>query len=232
MKIEAIQKLTLLDYPGKMAATVFTYGCNLRCPFCHNALLVTEESAGHIKADEVLDFLLKRKGMLEGVCVTGGEPLLQPDIEDFLRAIKEMGFSIKLDTNGTFPKKLKDLVRKGLVDYVAMDIKNCREKYALTSGKFAMDLTAIDESIRFLLSGEVEAEFRTTVVKEFHTLDDLLKITKWISGCDRYFLQQFVDSGNLIDQSLTGYRDDELRAMYKQVKRNLPVVKLRGVTES
>lgn len=232
MKIEALQKLTLLDYPGKMAATIFTYGCNLRCPFCHNALLVTEESAGGITGDEVLDFLRKRKGMLEGVCVTGGEPLLQPDIEDFLKAVKEMGFSIKLDTNGTFPKKLKDLVRKNLVDYVAMDIKNCRDKYALTSGKLAMNLSAIDESISFLLSGEVRAEFRTTVVKNFHTLEDLLKITQWISGCDRYFLQQFVDSGNLIDESLEGYSDDELRAIYKQIKRNLPVTKLRGVVEN
>ncbi len=232
MKIEALQKLTLLDYPSKMAATVFTYGCNLRCPFCHNASLVTEESAGGISSDDVLDFLAKRKGMLEGVCVTGGEPLLQPDIEDFLRAIKEMGFSVKLDTNGTFPKKLKDLVRKNLVDYVAMDIKNCRDKYALTSGKLAMNLSAIDESVSFLLSGEIEAEFRTTVVKNFHTLEDLLKIAQWISGCDRYFLQQFVDSGNLIDESLKGYSDDELRAIFKQVKRNLPVTKLRGVVEN
>lgn len=232
MKIEALQKLTLLDYPGKMAATVFTYGCNLRCPFCHNALLVTEESAGGIDTEEVLSFLSKRKGMLEGVCVTGGEPLLQPDIEDFLKAIKDMGFMVKLDTNGTFPKKLKDIVRKGLVDYVAMDIKNCRDKYALTSGKTCMDLTAIDESIKFLLSGEIEAEFRTTVVKNFHTEEDLLKITHWISGCDRYFLQQFVDSGNLINTSLEGYSDTELTAIYKQVKRQLPVTKLRGITEN
>jgi len=232
MKIEALQKLTLLDYPGKMAATVFTYGCNLRCPFCHNALLVTEESDGGISADEVLSFLAKRKGMLEGVCVTGGEPLLQPDIEDFLKALKDMGYSVKLYTNGTFPKKLKDLVRKGLVDYVAMDIKNCREKYALTSGKPMVDLSAIDESIKFLLSGEVEAEFRTTVVKNFHTEEDLLKITDWISGADRYFLQQFVDSGNLIDQSLEGHSDQDLTAIYKQVKRKLPVTKLRGISEN
>ncbi len=232
MKIEALQKLTLLDYPGKMAATVFTYGCNLCCPFCHNALLVTEESYGGIDTDEVLSFLSKRKGMLEGVCVTGGEPLLQPDIEDFLKTIKDMGFSVKLDTNGTFPKKLKDVVGKGLVDYVAMDVKNCRDKYTLTSGKTCMDLSAVDESIKFLLSGEIEAEFRTTVVKNFHTEEDLLKITDWISGCDRYFLQQFVDSGNLIDQSLEGYTDNELTAIYKQVKRKLPVTKLRGISEN
>ena len=230
MKIEALQKLTLLDYPGKMAATVFTYGCNLRCPFCHNALLVTEESDGGISADEVLDFLKKRTGMLEGVCVTGGEPLLQPDIEDFLRAVKDMGYSVKLDTNGTFPKKLKDLVRKGLVDYVAMDIKNTLEKYALTSGKTCMDVSAVSESISFLLSGEVDAEFRTTVVKTYHTEKDLLRITDLISGCDRYFLQQFVNSGNLIDGGAEGYTDEELTALYKQVKRKLPVTKLRGVS--
>ncbi|MBE6794720.1 MAG: anaerobic ribonucleoside-triphosphate reductase activating protein [Ruminococcaceae bacterium] len=232
MKIEALQKLTLLDYPGKMAATVFTYGCNMRCPFCHNALLVTEESSGGIDAEEILSFLSKRKGMLEGVCVTGGEPLMQPDVEDFLRNIKDMGYSVKLDTNGTFPKKLKDMVRKGLVDYVAMDIKNCRDKYALTAGKKLLDLSSIDESIRFLLSGEVEAEFRTTVVKNFHEAEDLLKITDWISGCDRYFLQQFVDSGNLIDPSLSGYSDDELLTIYKQVKRKLPVTKIRGISEN
>ena len=232
MKIEALQKLTLLDYPGKMAATVFTYGCNLRCPFCHNALLVTEESDGGISEEEVLSFLSKRKGMLEGVCVTGGEPLLQPDIEDFLRAIKDMGFAVKLDTNGTLPEKLKAVVRKGLVDFVAMDIKNCRDKYALTSGKTCMNLSAIDESIRFLLSGAVDAEFRTTVVKNLHTEEDLIKIASWISGCDRYFIQQFVDSGNLIDNSLSGYTDYELTAMYKQVKRKLPVTKLRGISEN
>lgn len=229
MKIEALQKLTLLDYPGKMAATVFTYGCNLRCPFCHNALLVTEESDGGISVEEVLSFLSKRKGMLEGVCVTGGEPLLQSDVEDFLREVKGMGFSVKLDTNGTFPEKLKSVVRKGLADYVAMDVKNSLDKYALTSGKTCMDLSAITESIRFLLSGEVEAEFRTTVVKTYHTEEDLLKIADLISGCDRYFLQQFVNSGNLIDRGVEGYTDDELTAIYKQVKRKLPVAKLRGI---
>lgn len=229
MKIEALQKLTLLDYPGKMAATIFTYGCNLRCPFCHNALLVTENSMGGISDTEVLQFLKKRTGMLEGVCITGGEPLLQPDIEDFIREVKSMGYLVKLDTNGTFPNKLISLADKKLIDYVAMDIKNCRDKYAFTSGKTALDLSAIDESIRFLLSGEVESEFRTTVVKEYHSVEDLIKLTGWISGCNKYFLQQFVDSGNLINQSVTGYSDDELKEIYRQVKRYLPVTKLRGI---
>lgn len=231
MKIEALQKLTLLDFPEKMAATVFTYGCNFRCPFCHNALLVTEKSEGGISADEVLGFLSKRKGVLEGVCITGGEPLIQDDIEDFIKEIKDMGFPVKLDTNGTFPARLKGLVGKGLVDYVAMDIKNCREKYALTSGKAAVDISAVNESVSFLLSGAVSAEFRTTVVKSFHTTEDLLSIAGWISGCDRYFLQQFVDSGRLIETGLEGYSDRELTEIFRQVKRKLPVTKLRGIAE-
>lgn len=231
MKIEALQKLTLLDFPEKMAATVFTYGCNFRCPFCHNALLVTEKSEGGISADEVLGFLSKRKGVLEGVCITGGEPLIQDDIEDFIKEIKDMGFSVKLDTNGTFPARLKGLVGKGLVDYVAMDIKNCREKYALTSGKAAVDISAVNESVSFLLSGAVPAEFRTTVVKSFHTTEDLLSIAGWISGCDRYFLQQFVDSGRLIETGLEGYSDRDLTEIFRQVKRKLPVTKLRGIAE-
>lgn len=231
MKIMALQKLTLLDYPGMMAATVFTYGCNLRCPFCHNALLVTEPKGEGISEQEVLSFLGKRKGILEGVCVTGGEPLMQPDIEDFLFKLKEMGFSVKLDTNGTFPKRLKALCGKGLVDYVAMDVKNCRDKYAVTCSKAAMDISAVDESIDFLLSGEVKSEFRTTVVKDFHNLEDLLKITDMISGCDRYFLQQFENSGGLIQNDIRGYTDDELLEIYRQVKRKLPVTKIRGISE-
>ena len=232
MKIEAMQKLTLLDFPGKMAATVFTYGCNLRCPFCHNSLLVTEESGTGIEEEEVLEFLRKRSGILEGVCITGGEPLLQKDIDVFMKKLKDMGYLIKLDTNGTNPQKLKELVKEGLVDYVAMDIKNSKKKYALTCGKTVMDLSAVEESVKFLLSTEVPSEFRTTVVKSFHTLDDLLDITDWISGCDRYFIQQFVDSGMLIDSTLEGYSDDELKKIFKQIHRKMPQVKLRGIKEN
>ncbi len=229
MKIEALQKLTLLDFPQKMACTIFTHGCNFRCPFCHNALLVTNPQEAFIFEDEVLSFLQSRKGKLEGVCITGGEPLLQEDIEDFMRKIKEMGYLIKLDTNGSFPQKLKELCKKGLVDYVAMDIKNSQKKYAVTAGKKLFDLSAVMESVDFLIKGNIPYEFRTTVTRDFHTLEDLLDIAKWISGCDAYYLQQFVDSGNLIDSECSGYTNDELREMYKTLKKHLPCTQLRGI---
>ncbi|MBE6737729.1 MAG: anaerobic ribonucleoside-triphosphate reductase activating protein [Ruminococcaceae bacterium] len=229
MKIEALQKLTLLDYPQKMACTIFTHGCNFRCPFCHNAGLVTDAQQAEISTEEVLKFLKGRQGILEGVCITGGEPLLQEDIENFIKAIKYMGFLVKLDTNGSFPEKLKALCKKGLIDYVAMDIKNSKQKYAVTVGKKLFDLTSVSESVDFLKKGNVPYEFRTTVTKDFHTMEDLLSIAKWLSGCDAYYLQQFVDSGNLIDNTITGYSDDELKLMYKELKKILPCTQLRGV---
>lgn len=229
MKIEALQKLTLLDFPQKMACTIFTHGCNMRCPFCHNALLVTESQQAFISEEEIITFLESRKGKLEGVCITGGEPLLQEGIEDFIRKIKAMGFLVKLDTNGTYPSKLKALCKEGLIDFVAMDIKNSQKKYAQTAGKKLLDLSAINESVAFLIGGNVPYEFRTTVTRDFHTIEDLLDIAKWISGCDAYFLQQFVDSGNLIDSQVSGYSNDELRKMHSVVKKHLPCTQLRGI---
>ena len=229
MKIEAIQKLTLLDFPQKMASTIFTHGCNFRCPFCHNAGLVTEASMATTSEEEVLRFLKSRQGILEGVCITGGEPLLQEDIEEFIKAIKDMGFLVKLDTNGSFPEKLKTLCKKGLVDYVAMDIKNSKQKYAVTVGKKLFDLSAVSESVDFLKKRTVPYEFRTTVTKDFHTMEDLKDIAKWLSGCDAYYLQQFVDSGNLIDNAVTGHSDEDLKAMYKELKKILPCTQLRGI---
>lgn len=229
MKIEAIQKLTLLDYPQKMACTIFTHGCNFRCPFCHNAGLVTQPQEAFISEEEVLSFLKTRQGILEGVCITGGEPLLQEGIEDFMRKIKEMGFLVKLDTNGSFPAKLRSLCKEGLVDYVAMDIKNSQKKYAVTVGKKLFDLSSVPESVELLKKGTVPYEFRTTVTRDFHTMEDLLDIAKWLSGCDAYYLQQFVDSGNLIDSATAGYSDTELKEMYKALKKVLPCTQLRGV---
>ena len=229
MKIEALQKLTLLDYPQKMACTIFTHGCNFRCPFCHNAGLVTESAQAEITEEEVLKFLKSRQGILEGVCITGGEPLMQEGIEEFIKAVKDMGYLVKLDTNGSFPEKLKALCKKGLIDYVAMDIKNSKQKYAATAGKKLFDLSSVAESVDFLKKGNIPYEFRTTVTKDFHNTDDLLDIAKWLSGCDAYYLQQFVNSGNLIDNSTTGHTDDELKLMYKEVKKHLPCTQLRGV---
>ena len=230
MKIFGLQKLTLLDFPEHTAATVFTGGCNLRCPFCHNAPLVTGLADFECyEEDYVLDFLKKRRGVLDGLAVTGGEPLLQPDIRAFLEKVRSLGFSVKLDTNGCFPEKLKELVKDGIVDYVAMDVKNSKEKYALTAGKPDLDLGKIEESVEFLKAGPVPFEFRTTVVKELHEVDDIGKIGQWIRGAKRYFLQNFVDSGDLIG---TGYHPHDkavLKEMLEKVKKDVPEAGLRGV---
>ncbi len=230
MKLYGLQKMTLLDYPGKVACTVFTGGCNFRCPFCHNALLVTDLAETEpYDEEEILAFLDKRKGLLDGVCVTGGEPLMNRDIGAFLREIRQRGFAVKLDTNGSYPDVLKRIVAEGLVDYVAMDIKNCREKYAETAGVAASDAAGVGESVSFLLSGAVPYEFRTTVVKEFHTVEDIEAIAAWIKGAPRYYLQNFTDSGNLIGQNMSAVPKQTLYAMRDAAKRILPCVELRGV---
>ena len=188
MKIPYFQKLTLLDYPSKTAATVFTHGCNFRCPFCHNASLVERPAEAEIDETEFFAFLEKRKGLLDGVCITGGEPLLQPDIADFIAEIKRMGFLVKLDTNGSFPDKLEALLTSGNVDYVAMDIKNSPEKYGETVGLATPPLDKIRASVELLKNGAIDYEFRTTAVKEFHTESDFLAIGKWLAGDSRYYI--------------------------------------------
>ena len=230
MKICGFQKMTMLDYPGKVACTVFTGGCNLRCPFCHNAMLVTDIDENAVYAeDEILSYLNKRKGIIDGVCITGGEPLLQKDIGDFLVKVKETGMPVKLDTNGSYPEKLRELVSRGLVDYVAMDIKNSKEKYPLTVGLPGYDIGKIEESVEFLMSGAVDYEFRTTVVREFHTAEDIVKITEWIAGAKRYFLQGFVDSGNLIGSGMSALRPQEMVEICTKAQDLVPNTVLRGV---
>ena len=229
MLIKGLQKLTLLDYPTKTACTIFTGGCNLRCPFCHNASLVFNVNEGERhETEEVLSFLKKRQGLLDGVCVTGGEPLLQKDIKEFLKAIKEMGYAIKLDTNGYSPDKLMEIVGEGLVDYVAMDIKNCKEKYSETAG-IDIDIAKIEKSVSFLMSCGIDYEFRTTVVKEYHTLSDIEKIALWISGAKRYFLQNFVDSGDLIKNDLSAVDKETLDSMKKVCEWHIKNTETRGV---
>ena len=222
--------MTLLDFPGKVACTVFTGGCNFRCPFCHNALLVTElpENPDYT-VDEILAFLKKRSGLLDGVAITGGEPLINPDIGDFIRSIRRLGYSVKLDTNGSYPDRLKSLVAEGLIDYVAMDIKNCREKYAETVGLKSLELSRIEESVDFLKSGAVDYEFRTTVVKEFHTVEDIRSAAEWIKGAKRYFLQNFVDSGNLIDSSMSGVDKSVMLEMQRAAADFVPKTEIRGI---
>ena len=230
MYICGLQKLAMVDYPGKLAATVFTGGCNLRCPFCHNALLVTRlNETPEIPQNEVLDFLTSRKKLLDGVVLTGGEPLLHPDAANFLRTVRDMGFSIKLDTNGCYPDRLAALLEEGLVDYVAMDIKNCREKYAETVGIPGFDITPVEESVRILRTSSVEYEFRTTLVRELHQPQDMVAIGRWLEGSPNYYLQNFEDSGNLIKSGLHGFTPLELQDFATLSAPFFGQVSVRGV---
>ena len=230
MLISGLQKLTLLDYPGKVACTVFTGGCNFRCPFCHNsALVLPEQLSQDTDADEVLRFLKKRAGVLDGVAVTGGEPLLHPDIGDFLREVKGLGFLVKLDTNGSFPDRLIALVEEGLVDRVAMDVKNAPALYAKTAGLERFDLGGVTCAKDFLLSGTVDYEFRTTVVKGLHTKESLLEAAEWIRGAKEYYLQQYKDSGAILDaDGLGSFDTDEMHAFADAVRDIVPTVQVRG----
>ncbi len=230
MKLIGLQKMTVLDFPGRVACIVFTFGCNFRCPFCHNASLVTGDGNSDITEDEFFAYLKKRQGILDGVCVTGGEPLIQNDIEDFLKKIKSFGYQIKLDTNGSYPEKLKKLVNEGLVDYVAMDIKNSPEFYSATVGKDDIDFEKIKQSIDFLINeADIEYEFRTTVVAEFHNEDAFDSIGKMIKGAKNYYLQGFVDSGDLIGSNLTALPKPIMQKMAKRVEPYVENVGIRGV---
>ncbi|MBO5734864.1 MAG: anaerobic ribonucleoside-triphosphate reductase activating protein [Clostridia bacterium] len=215
MQINGFQKLTLLDFPGKVACIVFTPGCNFRCPFCHNASLVTHIDGERIEEEEILSYLKKRQGLLDGVVVTGGEPTLQGDLADFLGKVKALGYAVKLDTNGTSPEKLKTLVEKGLVDYVAMDIKNTAAKYPVTAGCGSAVLGKVEESIDFLLADTVDYEFRTTVTAELHTPQDIGDIAKRIKGAKRYFLQNFIDSGDIVSPGNTPVTPQVMAEMVK-----------------
>ena len=230
MYICGLQKLAMVDYPGKLAATVFTGGCNLRCPFCHNAPLVLRVAeTPELPVDEVLTFLRSRKGLLDGVVLSGGEPLLQQGAADFLREVKSLGFAVKLDTNGCYPEALAAILAEGLVDYVAMDIKNRPEKYPETVGIPDFDITPIQESIRLLQSSGVDYEFRTTVVRELHTVDDIRAICGWLKGSKRWYLQQFVDSGDLVGSGCHGRDPLELRAFARIAEPYFGSVEVRGI---
>ena len=230
MRIQGLQKLTLLDYPEHTACTVFTAGCNFRCPFCHNASLVVDiPKEEQISEEEFFAFLQKRIGIIDGVCVSGGEPLLQPDIEQFIRKIKDMGFAVKLDTNGSFPDKLIHLVEQGLVDYVAMDIKNSPDTYVFTAGTETLDIVSVKKSVAYLKEGHVPYEFRTTVVKHYHSKESFEEIGKWLEGTEKYFLQNFVDSGDLIGKNTRGCSEEEMKEFLMIVKKYIPSAKLRGM---
>ena len=232
MKISGIQKLTLLDYPGTVACTVFTAGCNFRCPFCHNAMLVLPEQIedASLSEDEVLSFLKKRQGVLDGVAITGGEPLLHRELPELLGKIKALGYKIKLDTNGSNPELLRGIIENRLVDRVAMDIKNAPEAYGTTVGVAVLDIAPIERSKDMLLRGDIDYEFRTTVVKGIHTEDSLIGAAKWIEGAKEYYLQQFKDSGNLIlPDGLAAYDEKDMHALADAVREYVPAVQVRGV---
>lgn len=233
MRIAGIQKLTLLDFPEHIAATIFTPGCDFRCPFCHNSELVLDNSETEYYVDEVIEFLQQRIGRLNGVAITGGEPLMQSGIKDFIKTLREIGFKIKLDTNGSYPEKLKELLDEGLVDYVAMDIKNSPGEWAKTaglSGEAAEILFKKScESMQILKSSGIDFEFRTTVVKGLHTKKSIEEMAEFIGPVDKYFLQNFEDSGAILEDGYSGFSKEEMHEFLDAVKKHIPNAKLRGV---
>lgn len=226
MRIGGLQKLTLLDFPGHVACTVFLQGCNFRCPFCHNASLVLGTDA--VSENEVLSFLKKRQGLLDGVAITGGEPLLSAEIDALLEKIQALGYRVKLDTNGSFPERLRGLIERKLVDYVAMDIKNTREKYDLTAGTSGV-LPAVEESVALLKEGLIPYEFRTTVVDELHEPADFAEIGQWLKGAQAYFLQAFVDSGNLLGVGMHAASKEKMELCRAEAAKQLTRVEIRGL---
>ena len=230
MLIKGLQKLTLLDFPEKMACTVFTLGCNLRCPFCHNASLVLADRADDtaISEEEFFSFLQKRRGILEGVCITGGEPTLMPDLPDFIRRIRAMGYAVKLDTNGYRPDVLKALAGEGLLDYVAMDVKNSLLLYPKTTGIPGLNTALIEESMDFLMEGHIPFEFRTTLVRGLHTPESVADMGRRLAGEERFFLQSFEDSGDLIGEGLSAFDRAETESLLAILRAYVPNAQIRG----
>ena len=229
MNICGFEKFSLVDYDNYVTCTVFTKGCNFVCPFCHNSsLVIADKFAENIPEDVVFSYLTKRKGMVDAVCITGGEPTLQPDLKDFIKKIKAMGFRVKLDSNGTKPELLAELINENLVDYIAMDIKNSVEKYAQTVGLTSLDLNPIMKSIDILKNSKIDYEFRTTLIKEYHTKQDIEKIAELIKGAKNYAFQKFVDNGECITHNLTEIDKDVVDSYVEIVKPYVNNIKVRG----
>ena len=227
MIILGMEKLSLVDYPNNVCAVLFTSGCNFRCPFCHNSGIVMEDFKP-LNNIEIFDFLKERRKFLDGVCVSGGEPTLQPDLVDFIRKIKELGFKVKLDTNGTNPKVLEELLALKLIDYVAMDIKNSFEKYPLTTATENVIIKDIKESIEILKKNNIDYEFRTTLIKEFHTEEEIHKISEILKGAKRLYLQRYISSDNCINNNLTAVEKDIASSWKDILSKNIQEVFLRG----
>ncbi len=227
MRILGLEKLSLVDFEGYTSAVVFTGGCNFFCPFCHNSGLVKNEIS-EISESEVLNYLTKRFRLLDAVCISGGEPTLQEDLPLFIKRVKEIGYRVKLDTNGTNPKMLKELIESNLIDYVAMDIKNCFDKYTRTAGVKSCDMDNIKQSIDILKQGNIDYEFRTTLVAELHDLSSIEMMKEELRGSKRLYLQRFVDNDNCISHGLTAV-DKSLAESYRDIlKESISEVKLRG----
>lgn len=229
IQIHGLQKMTLLDFPGKVAATIFLGGCDLRCPFCHNSQLIDGTAPAIMDDRELLDFLSSRKKLLEGVCLTGGEPLLRPNLATLIKSIKELGYAVKLDTNGTHPEKLQNLIDQNLLDYVAMDIKNSPDRYKETTGQPNLNLSSIEKSVSILNSGIIESEFRTTVIKEFHDENAFHAIGKLINGAKNYYLQPFVDRDTVPNHNLHAPTKQELQNYAKIMENYVKNVSIRGI---
>lgn len=229
MKICGIQKVTLLDYPGCVACTIFLGGCNFNCPYCHNSSLIRSNLADEIiSKEELLDYLERRKKILDGVVITGGEPLIHNEVADLIKDIKNLGFKVKLDTNGSNPLKLKQLIDEKLIDYVAMDIKNTLEKYPLTVG-CTTEISKIQESINILINSDMEYEFRTTVVKDYHTIEDFHKIGELIKGAKRYFIQSYKYQDSVRVKTLSAMTTSELHEVLAIVKEYVENSSLREI---
>lgn len=226
MKIAGLQKLTLLDFPDNLACIIFTQGCNLRCPFCHNAEILDLKKDGEISEEEVFSYLIKRRKVLDGVVITGGEPLLQPDLKLFIKQIKSLGLKVKLDTNGTSPMLLRELIRENLLDYIAMDIKSDWETYPKITGCARINIEKIKECIEIIKSSNVKYEFRTTIMKEYHNKDKLESICNYI-GDSPYYLQNFVKSDNVMDKTLSSFTTQELKDLERDLNKKFPNVKVR-----
>lgn len=225
-----MNKTTLLDYPGHVAATLFTGGCNMRCPFCQNSVLVlAPQKQPEISEQDVLAFLRRRRGILEGVCITGGEPTLQNDLEDFIRRVREMEYLIKLDTNGYRPQILRHLLEEELLDYVAMDIKASKERYGIACGLAGVELNRIEESVELLKTSSIPYEFRTTVVKGIHSPEEFTAIGRWLQGSRAYYLQNFRDSGQVMQPGFAEFERAELEEMRESVAQYVPRTELRGL---
>lgn len=227
--IYGLLKTTLLDYNGHLASTIFLGHCNLRCPFCQNSTLLGPDIAESlIKEEEVFSHLKKRKHILEGVCITGGEPTLYKGLPEFIKSIKSLGYLVKLDTNGTNPKMLQSLIEKKQIDYIAMDIKNSKQHYKQTAGISEIDLGAIEESVSLLKNNPIPYEFRTTVVKEYHSLEDIRQIGEWLSGPSLYYIQNFKDSEHVLKKELHPFTKEELQEIKSILLPFLPKAQIRG----